>query len=273
MGGKNCVIVDADADLDEAVPAIVHSAFGYAGQKCSACARVLAHEAVADALLERLARRRRRAPGRPGGRARPPTCPPVIERGGARAGDALRRGRRPSRAVAVREPRAGRGLVLPADRGDRDLPADAPVLREEVFGPLLAVERGAGVEEALRARRRAAVRAHRRAVLPQPGDRRAGRARTPVGNLYVNRGITGAMVGPPALRRQPALGHRRQGGRPGLPAPVHRAARRDREHHAARPGNGLTRRISRSRGGREAGRYPAGDEAQPPEGPRYRGRA
>ena len=45
MGGKNCVIVDSDADLDDAIPAIVASAFGYAGQKCSATARVLAHEA------------------------------------------------------------------------------------------------------------------------------------------------------------------------------------------------------------------------------------
>ena len=59
MGGKNCVIVDADADLDEAVPAIVSSAFGYAGQKCSAAARVLAHEDLADALLERLVGRDR----------------------------------------------------------------------------------------------------------------------------------------------------------------------------------------------------------------------
>ena len=55
MGGKNCVIVDSDADLDEVVPEVVHSAFGYAGQKCSAAARVLVHEAVADTLLERLA--------------------------------------------------------------------------------------------------------------------------------------------------------------------------------------------------------------------------
>ena len=55
MGGKNCVIVDADADLDEVVPALVKSAFIYAGQKCSAAARVLCHEATHDALLERLA--------------------------------------------------------------------------------------------------------------------------------------------------------------------------------------------------------------------------
>src|SRR3954467_7270213 len=54
MGGKNCVLVDADADLDDAVPAILKSAFAYAGQKCSAAARVLAHERVADALVERL---------------------------------------------------------------------------------------------------------------------------------------------------------------------------------------------------------------------------
>ena len=55
MGGKNCIIVDSDADLDEAIPAIVESAFDYAGQKCSAAARVLVHEALHDALVERLA--------------------------------------------------------------------------------------------------------------------------------------------------------------------------------------------------------------------------
>ena len=54
MGGKNCVIVDSDADLDEVVPGLVKSAFNYAGQKCSAAARVLVHEAIHDALLERL---------------------------------------------------------------------------------------------------------------------------------------------------------------------------------------------------------------------------
>jgi RHH-type proline utilization regulon transcriptional repressor/proline dehydrogenase/delta 1-pyrroline-5-carboxylate dehydrogenase len=54
MGGKNCVIVDSDADLDEAIPAVVKGAFGYAGQKCSATSRVLVHEEIADAFLERL---------------------------------------------------------------------------------------------------------------------------------------------------------------------------------------------------------------------------
>ena len=48
MGGKNCVIVDSDADLDDVVPELIHSAFGFAGQKCSAAARALVHEAVAE---------------------------------------------------------------------------------------------------------------------------------------------------------------------------------------------------------------------------------
>ena len=73
MGGKNCVIVDADADLDEVVPALVRSAFVYAGQKCSAAARVLCHEAVHDGLIERLAGRRRGARGRAGGATRTST--------------------------------------------------------------------------------------------------------------------------------------------------------------------------------------------------------
>ena len=54
MGGKNAIIVDDDADLDEAVVGVVKSAFGYQGQKCSACSRVIVLDAVYDTFLERL---------------------------------------------------------------------------------------------------------------------------------------------------------------------------------------------------------------------------
>ena len=73
MGGKNCVIVDSDADLDDVVPALVESAFAFAGQKCSAAARVLVHEAIADALLERLAGAVETLAGRPGRATSAPT--------------------------------------------------------------------------------------------------------------------------------------------------------------------------------------------------------
>src|SRR5690606_31639626 len=54
MGGKNAIIVDATADLDEAVPGVMRSAFNYAGQKCSACSRVIVLDAIHDAFVDRL---------------------------------------------------------------------------------------------------------------------------------------------------------------------------------------------------------------------------
>jgi len=54
MGGKNAIIVDDDADLDEAIKGVVVSAFGYSGQKCSACSRVIVLESIYDAFLKRL---------------------------------------------------------------------------------------------------------------------------------------------------------------------------------------------------------------------------
>jgi acyl-CoA reductase-like NAD-dependent aldehyde dehydrogenase len=186
MGGKNCVVVDSDADLDDAVPAIVSSAFVYAGQKCSAASRVLVHEAIADALLERVA-----------GAVEVLVVgqadtfgidvPPVIER------DAQERVER-YRALARQGGRiaAERADGLPGDGWfvaptvAADLPADSPVLGEEIFGPLLAFERVASVDAAM--------------------DRIDELRRTPVGNLYVNRPITGAMVG-----RQPFGGNRLSG--------------------------------------------------------------
>ena len=148
MGGKNCAIVDADADLDDAVPAIVASAFAYAGQKCSAISRVLAHEAIHDSLGERLAGAVELL--RVGQADELETeVPPVIERrrrSGWRRyqelaesdGRILARGRGPGRT----------GLVLPRRRSLQELDPSSSVLRDEVFGPLLTVEPVASIEAA-----------------------------------------------------------------------------------------------------------------------------
>jgi RHH-type proline utilization regulon transcriptional repressor/proline dehydrogenase/delta 1-pyrroline-5-carboxylate dehydrogenase len=205
MGGKNCVIVDSDADLDEVVPAVVHSAFGFAGQKCSAAARVLAHEAVADKLVERLA-----------GAVEVLTVgqadrfdtevPPVIEREAQER--VLRYGELAAaqgQIAARREDVPGEGWFCPPTLAT-GLPPESEVLQEEIFGPLLAVESVAGMEAAC----------DRVDVLPfaltgglfsrSPATVEYVSRRTPVGNLYVNREITGAMVG-----RQPFGGNRRSG--------------------------------------------------------------
>ena len=205
MGGKNCVIVDSDADLDDAVPAIVRSAFVYAGQKCSAAARVLAHEAVADHLVERLAGAVDVLETGPAD-AFATDVPPVIERSAQQR--VLRYQERAAQdgSVAARaEPVPERGWYCPPTLAV-DLDPGSPVLSEEVFGPLLTVERVASVDEA----------ADRVDELPyaltgglfsrDPTTVDRVAARSPVGNLYVNRAITGAMVG-----RQPFGGNRLSG--------------------------------------------------------------
>jgi RHH-type proline utilization regulon transcriptional repressor/proline dehydrogenase/delta 1-pyrroline-5-carboxylate dehydrogenase len=205
LGGKNCVIVAADADLDEAVPAIVASAFNYAGQKCSAASRVLVHEAIADKLLDRLAGAVRTLVV---GQAETlgTDVPPVIE---ADAQERVRRyeqvARSAGRIVAQAEPPAGAGWFCPATVA-ADLPEGSPVLEEEIFGPLLAVQRVRDVEHACDVVDGLAYALTGGLFTRDPAIVREVRRRSPVGNLYVNRGITGAMVA-----RQPFGGNRLSG--------------------------------------------------------------
>ena len=205
MGGKNCVIVDSDADLDEVVPALVTSAYLYAGQKCSAAARVLVHEAIHDPLLERLA----------GavevlhvGQAEDLgiDVPPVIERAAQErveryAAEAERSGRIAARAAEVP---GGGWFATPTVAAD--LPEDSPVLTEEIFGPLLAVERVRDVEHACDRVDDSPYALTGGLFARNPDTVDYVVDRTPVGNLYVNRSITGAMVG-----RQPFGGNRLSG--------------------------------------------------------------
>jgi RHH-type proline utilization regulon transcriptional repressor/proline dehydrogenase/delta 1-pyrroline-5-carboxylate dehydrogenase len=205
MGGKNCVIVDGDADLDEAVPEIIRSAFGYAGQKCSACARVLVHEALADDLVRRLS-------GATDvlevGQAESfgVDVPPVIEQ---EAQERVRRyaelaestGTIAARADGV----AGDGWFC-APTIATDLPADSPVLMEEIFGPVLALERADSVDAACRRVEELPFALTGGLFSRNPATIAEVTRRLPVGNLYVNRHITGAMVA-----RQPFGGNRLSG--------------------------------------------------------------
>jgi RHH-type proline utilization regulon transcriptional repressor/proline dehydrogenase/delta 1-pyrroline-5-carboxylate dehydrogenase len=199
MGGKNCVIVDVDADLDEAVPAIVQSAFAYAGQKCSAAARVLVHEAVADTLVERLAGAIE-VLGVGQAAEFATEVPPVIER------EAQERVLRYAElAGADLRPVPEDGWFVPPTL-TVGLPEDSPVNREEIFGPLLSVTAVASVEAACDVVDSLPFALTGGLFSRNPATVERVAARSPVGNLYVNRGITGAMVG-----RQPFGGNRRSG--------------------------------------------------------------
>jgi RHH-type proline utilization regulon transcriptional repressor/proline dehydrogenase/delta 1-pyrroline-5-carboxylate dehydrogenase len=206
MGGKNCAIVDADADLDDVVPALIGSAFGFAGQKCSATSRALVHERIAPALLERLSSGldtllvgQADAFGT--------DVPPVIEAEARErientVAGAVERGATVRRVRTL--PEGGGHFTAPTLVSD---PADGdPVLRDEIFGPVLTFETVASVEQACSLVEEQDYALTGSVFSRNPNTIAAIIARTPVGNLYVNRGTTGAMVG-----RQPFGGNRLSG--------------------------------------------------------------
>jgi RHH-type transcriptional regulator, proline utilization regulon repressor / proline dehydrogenase / delta 1-pyrroline-5-carboxylate dehydrogenase len=205
MGGKNAIVIDSDADLDEAVPAILHSAFDYGGQKCSAAARVLCSEAVAESLETRL----RGAVellrlGQAEGFAT--DVPPLIERPAQeRVLGFADRAEREGRIVIRRDDLPERGWFV-GPTVAADLPADSSVVSEEIFGPVLALAWVASVDEALAdlKRRRHGLTCGLFSRSPTVVERFSSEA--PAGNVYVNRKITGAVVG-----RQPFGGNRRSG--------------------------------------------------------------
>jgi RHH-type proline utilization regulon transcriptional repressor/proline dehydrogenase/delta 1-pyrroline-5-carboxylate dehydrogenase len=205
MGGKNCVIVDADADLDQAVPDLIESAFVYAGQKCSACARVLAHEQIAETLTTRLAGAiETLTVGQASEFAT--DVPPVIEREAQERVDRYReQAAAAGRLVAIQEQIPDEGWFCPPALV-ADLPDDAPVLHEEVFGPLLTVESVPSVEAACETVESLPFALTGGLFSRDPETVTAVTARLRTGNLYVNRRITGAMVG-----RQPFGGNRLSG--------------------------------------------------------------
>lgn len=207
MGGKNCVLVDSDADLDEAVPGLIASAFGYSGQKCSAASRALVHEAIAGALLGRLAGAVESLVV--GQAAEAGTdIPPLIEAAARERVAAY------ARLAASEGEIAARGDEGPPGSGGwfhppvlaTGLPAGSRVLAEEIFGPLLTVEAVPSIEAACDIVDGLPVALTGGLYARDPRTIEMVAARTPVGNLYVNRATTGAVVD-----RQPFGGNRLSG--------------------------------------------------------------
>jgi RHH-type proline utilization regulon transcriptional repressor/proline dehydrogenase/delta 1-pyrroline-5-carboxylate dehydrogenase len=205
MGGKNPVIVDLDADLDVAIPAVVAGAFGYAGQKCSATSRVLVPEPLLDRFVERLAGAVDVVtighPTDPG-----VTVGPLID---AEALDRVQRyqslAEQEGQVVACRNDLPGGGwyagptVVVVRDRHAR-------VATEEIFGPVLAVVPVTDFDDALAAANDSDYALTAGVFSRTPSHIEEAARRLDAGNLYVNRGTTGAMVA-----RQPFGGHKLSG--------------------------------------------------------------
>ncbi|TVQ97660.1 MAG: L-glutamate gamma-semialdehyde dehydrogenase [Deltaproteobacteria bacterium] len=204
MGGKNAIIVDDDADLDEAVAAVVHSAFGFAGQKCSACSRVIVLEGAREAFVPRLVEAVRSL------EIGPPEEPgyahgPVID---AEAAAKVRRyleiGREEGRLLVEREVPDG-GSFVPYAVFD-GIRSEHRLAREEIFGPVLAVMDARSFDEALEIANGTAFALTGGVISRSPVNIEKARHGFEVGNLYINRGCTGALV-----YRQPFGGFRFSG--------------------------------------------------------------
>jgi RHH-type proline utilization regulon transcriptional repressor/proline dehydrogenase/delta 1-pyrroline-5-carboxylate dehydrogenase len=209
MGGKNAIIVDEDADLDEAVQGIVSSAFGYAGQKCSACSRVLAVGRAYERIVTRVVEAVRTLPM--GAAEEPGTIVgPLIDAASLeKVVGYIDLGKRLARPALIREvpaPLASRRGHYVAPAVFADVPASCPLAREEIFGPVLSLMPARSFEDALRTATEIDYALTGGVFSRSPVHLAAARRNFRVGNLYINRAITGARVG-----RQPFGGRQLSG--------------------------------------------------------------
>ncbi|OQW34722.1 MAG: hypothetical protein A4E19_17535 [Nitrospira sp. SG-bin1] len=204
MGGKNAIIVDETADLDEAITGVVASFVGYAGQKCSACSRVIVHRAVYDPFVSRL----REAvlsvvvgdPSQPGTH-----MGPVID---ARAQTSIQKyislGHEEGRLLVQGSVEKNGYFVGPAVFVD--IQSHHRLAQEEIFGPVLSVMKADSFADAIRFANGTDYALTGGVYTRSPANLAMAREQFDVGNLYLNRPITGALVS-----RQPFGGHRFSG--------------------------------------------------------------
>ncbi|PNY82360.1 L-glutamate gamma-semialdehyde dehydrogenase [Deinococcus koreensis] len=196
MGGKDPTVVCADADLDAAAHGIVQSAFGYSGQKCSACSRVIVEDAVYDAVLNKVVALTRELKG--GLPEENAALGPVIhERSAERIMEYVERGRGTARLVlgGDRPDTGGRtgGFLNPTIFADVE-PGD-PLFQEEIFGPVLAFSRAQSWEHAIDLANDSQYGLTAAFYSRDPHKLAEARKRIHVGNLYLNRKCTGALSG------------------------------------------------------------------------------
>jgi RHH-type proline utilization regulon transcriptional repressor/proline dehydrogenase/delta 1-pyrroline-5-carboxylate dehydrogenase len=207
MGGKNAIIVAADADLDEAVTGVARSAFGYAGQKCSACSRAVVVADVYDQFLARLIEATRSL--KVGPTEEPATIigPVIDDESLERIQRYIEIGKQEGTlALAVDVgPLAPKGCFV-GPHIFADVPSAARIAQEEIFGPVLAVIKAADLSEALRIANGTDYALTGGVFSRSPAALDRCRREFLVGNLYLNRGITGALVG-----RQPFGGFKMSG--------------------------------------------------------------
>ncbi len=194
MGGKDAIIVDSEADLDAAAAGVVASAFGFQGQKCSACSRAIVDEAVYDGFVEKVRARVAQLEVGPAEEFGFDMGPVINDKARRTILEYVETGRREGRLVSGGGAAAGEGyFVQPTVIADVE--STARIFQEEIFGPVLAITKARDFEHAL-ALANDSEYGLTGAVYSRNAEKiRQARERFFVGNLYINRKCTGAMVG------------------------------------------------------------------------------
>ncbi len=193
MGGKNAIIVDETADLDEAVKGIIESAFGYQGQKCSACSRVIVVGEIFDILCNRL------VDAADSLRIGPPEDPanilgPIIDDAALKKVQAyIELGKREGKAVLEKKASSSGYFVGPAIF--INAPPRSRIATEEIFGPVLTIMRAKNLDEAIGMATESVYALTGGLFSRSPAAIQKAKEEFNVGNLYINRKITGALVG------------------------------------------------------------------------------
>ncbi|MCH7988860.1 MAG: L-glutamate gamma-semialdehyde dehydrogenase [Planctomycetes bacterium] len=207
MGGKNALIIDDDADLDEAVAGTVSSAFGYSGQKCSACSRAIVLASVYDQFMQRLIPATKSLKIGPAEDPGTTVGPVIDEEALKRIQEYIEIGKEESNLEL--ESSVGKlakegSYVGPHIFGDVD--PDSRIAQEEIFGPVLAVIKAKNLDEAIEIANGTDYALTGGIFSRSPGNLQKVRQEMEVGNLYINRGISGALV-----ERQPFGGFKMSG--------------------------------------------------------------
>jgi 1-pyrroline-5-carboxylate dehydrogenase len=194
MGGKDFIVVDETADLDAAAQAIVASAFGYQGQKCSACSRAIVVKPVYDEVLKRVVEKTRAL------KVGPTDGPdvqvgPVVNAGAEKKIlEYVEIGKKEGRLVAGGEKLPGEGhFIRPTVIAD--VKPEARIAQEEIFGPVLAVIPAKDFDDAVRIANGTEYGLTGSLYSKDRGRIEKARDLLHVGNLYFNRKCTGALVG------------------------------------------------------------------------------
>ena len=194
MGGKDAIVVDGDADVDSAVDGVLFSAFGYQGQKCSACSRAIIHTSIYDQFLEKLAAKTRNIKIGPSDDPGNYMGPVISAAARMTILQYIETGKREGRLVAGGDPPPEGGYFIPPTI-IADVEPGARVFQEEIFGPVLAVTRARDFEHALTMANDSQYGLTGAVFSHNPEHLRQAKERFHVGNLYFNRKCTGAMVG------------------------------------------------------------------------------